>query len=82
MENGELNIMDTQKEEYLFLENSQQLFDFYGATCTKWANKFIYKKGFNEGDIIIYSQIEGSLNKNSFSKSDMNKLRKIYSFIN
>ena len=73
--------MVDKKEEYLFLENSQDLYDVYGATCTNWANKFIYKKGINVGNIIVFALIENTLNKITFNNSDLKKIRIIYSII-
>ena len=81
MKNGELNIMNTQKEEFLFLEDSQNLYHIYEATCTNWAKKLIYKKNNNDGDITIFVSIENNLNKISFKKTDLKNLKKIYSLI-
>ena len=81
MKNGELNIMNTQKEEFLFLEDSQILYHIYGVTCTNWAKKLIYKKNNNDGNITIFVPIENSLNKISFNKTDLKNLKKIYSLI-
>ena len=73
--------MVDNKEEYLFLENSQDLYDIYGFTCTNWANKFIYKRGINNGNIIVFALIENTLNKITFNDSDLKKIRNIYSII-
>ena len=73
--------MVDNKEEYLFLENSQDLYDIYGFTCTNWANKFIYKRGINKGNIIVFALIENTLNKITFNDSDLKKIRNIYSII-
>ena len=81
MKNGDLNIINTQKEEFLFLEDSQNLYHIYEATCTNWAKKLIYKKNNNDGDITIFVSIENNLNKISFKKTDLKNLKKIYSLI-
>ena len=79
MQNGENNL--TQKTEYLFLENIQDLYNFQGTTCTKWADKFSYKNGANNGNYIILADFGDKLNKITFTKVDLKKIRNIYSFI-
>jgi len=76
MQNGDNNL--NSKPEYLCLENIQDLYGLQGATCTGWANKFIYKKGANEGDYIIYAVCENNLNKIYFNKTDFKIIRKAY----
>ena len=76
MQNGDNNL--NPKPEYLCLENIQDLYGLQGATCTGWANKFIYKKGANEGDYIIYAVCENNLNKIYFNKTDFKIIRKAY----
>ena len=76
MQNGDNNL--NPKPEYLCLENIQDLYGLQGATCTGWANKFIYKKGANEGDYIIYAVCENNLNKIYFNKIDFKIIRKAY----
>ena len=69
------------KEIYVFLEDIQELYKYQLATCTSWANKFVYKKGNKEGDFIIYSILNGELNKLYFTKDDMKNISKIYKLI-
>ena len=81
IQNGELNTGIIQKEEFLFIENSRELYDIYGATCAKWATKLINKNDDNGGRITIFVPLENDFNKIPFNKSDLKKLRKIYSII-
>ena len=81
IQNGELKIGIIQNEEFLFIENSRELYDIYGATCANWEKKFINKSDNNGGQITIFVPIENDFNKILFNKSDLKKLRKIYSII-
>ena len=61
MQNGENSLI--HKPEYLYLEDIQDLYSLQGDTCTNWANKFLYKKGANEGEYIILAVCGDNLNK-------------------
>ena len=76
MKNGENNLI--HKPEYLWFENIQELYTLQGATCTNWADKFLYKKGANEEEYIILAVCGDNLNKIYFSKANFKKIRKAY----
>ena len=77
MKNGEVNLIP--KSEYLFLEDIQDLYlySLQGDTCTRWANKFLYK-GVNEEDYIILAVCDDNLKKIYFNKTDFKIIRKAY----
>ena len=78
MINGNNNL--GQKEEYIFIEDSQDLFGLQAATTTTWANKFIAKAA-NKDSIFIFYILGNNLNKIAVSKVELNKISKIYSLI-
>ncbi len=78
MINGNNNF--EQKDEYIFIDDSQDLFRLQAATTTSWANKFI-EKAANKDSILIFYILENNLNKIAVSKGELNKISKIYSLI-
>ena len=78
MINGNNNF--EQKDEYIFIDDSEDLFRLQAATTTSWANKFI-EKAANKDSILIFYILENNLNKIAVSKGELNKISKIYSLI-
>ena len=78
MINGNNNF--EQKDEYIFMDDSEDLFRLQAATTTSWANKFI-EKAANKDSILIFYILENNLNKIAVSKGELNKISKIYSLI-
>ena len=58
MINGNNNF--EQKDEYIFIDDSQDLFRLQAATTTSWANKFI-EKAANKDSILIFYILENNL---------------------
>ena len=69
-----------QKEEYIFIDDAQDLFRLKAATTTSWANKFVEKAAI-EDSIFIFYIVENNLNKIGASKGELNTISKIYSLI-
>ena len=78
MQNGYNDLQE--KEEYIFLDDCQDLIKLQAATTTSWANKFI-DKYTNSGSIFVLYIMENKLNKLPLIKNELKKISKIYSLI-
>jgi len=68
-------------DEYLFIEDIQDLFSIKSATTTSWGVKFSYKNEPDENSIFIFALMNTVIKRLVFNKSDLKNIRKIYKII-
>ena len=68
-------------DEYIFIENIQDLFALKQATTTSWGIKFSYKNRPNENSVFIFALVNEDLKKMVFNKIDLKRMSNIYKLI-
>ena len=69
-------------EEYIFIDNIQDFFQFKAATTTSWAFKFSGSNNkIDENSVFIFANVSEKINRMIFNKSDLKKISKIYQLI-
>ena len=83
MQNENNGANNLQKiEEYIFIDNIQDFFQFKAATTTSWAFKFSGSNNkIDENSVFIFANVSDKINRMVFNKSDLKKISKIYQLI-
>ena len=68
-------------EEYLFIDDIQELFSVKAATTTSWGVKFSYKNKPDENSIYIFALVDKIIKRMVFTKMDLKNIRKMYKII-
>ena len=72
---------DPKLEEYLFIDDIQELFSVKAATTTSWGVKFSYKNKPDENSIYIFALVDKIIKRMVFTKMDLKNIRKMYKII-
>ena len=72
---------DTTNNEYIFIDDIQDLYSIKGATTTSWENNFSYENRPDENSIFILALVNTVIKMMVFTKSDLRNIRKICKII-
>ena len=68
-------------EEYIFIEDINELFRCKNATTTSWAFKFFEKSKADSNSFLIIAMIGTNIHTMAFNKSDLKCFKKLYQLI-